>query len=113
MTVLDTESGKVIAAVPIGEGCDGAGFDPETGLAFCSNGGGTLTVVQETSPGKFEVVETVATRSGARTMTIDPKTHSIYLPAAQFGPPPEPTPENPRPRRTIIKDSFVILVVGK
>jgi DNA-binding beta-propeller fold protein YncE len=113
MTVLDTETGKVIATVPIGEGCDGAGFDPETGLAFCSNGEGTLTVVQESSPGKFEVAETVATQIGARTMTIDPKTHNIYLPTAQFAPPPASTPEVPRPRRTMIKDSFIILVVGK
>jgi DNA-binding beta-propeller fold protein YncE len=113
MTVLDIESGKVIATVPIGDGCDGAGFDAETGLAFSSNGEGTLTVVQETSPGTFEVVETVATQSGARTMTIDPKTHNIYLPTAQFGPPPESTPDGSRPRRTVIPDSFVILTVGR
>jgi DNA-binding beta-propeller fold protein YncE len=113
MTVLDTETGKVIATVPIGEGCDGAGFDPETGLAFCSNGEGTLTVVQESSPGKFEVAETATTQIGARTMTIDPKTHNIYLPTAQFSPPAAPTPEVARPRRTVIKDSFCVLVVGK
>ncbi len=113
MTVLDTETGKVIATVPIGEGCDGADFDPETGLAFCSNGEGTLTVVEESSPGKFDVVETVSTQSGARTMTLDPKTHNIYLPTAEFAPPAEPTPEVPRPRSTMIKDSFVVLVVGK
>jgi len=113
MTILDTEAGKVIASVPIGEGVDGNGFDSETGLAFSSNGDGTLTVVRESAPGKFEVAETVATQRGSRTMAIDPKTHKIYVPAAQFGPTPAPTSENPRPRPTIIKDSFVILVVGK
>ena len=113
MTVLDTETGKVIGTVPIGQGCDGVGFDSETGLIFCSNGEGTLTVVQESSPGKFEVAETVNTQTGARTMTIDPKTHDIYLPTAQFAPPAKPTSEVPRPRRTMIKDSFIILVLGK
>jgi DNA-binding beta-propeller fold protein YncE len=113
MTVLDTESGKVIANVPIGERCDGAGFDLVTGLAFSSNGDGTLTVVQETSPGMFEVIETVTTQRGARTMTIDPKAHNIYLPTAEFGPTPPATPENPRPRPAIIKDSFCVLVMGK
>jgi DNA-binding beta-propeller fold protein YncE len=113
MTVLDTESGKLLATVPIGAGCDGAGFDPGTGLAFSSNGEGTLTVVQETSPGKFEVVQTVETQAGARTMAIDPKTHNIYLPTAQFGPAPAPTADVPHPRRTIVSDSFVVLVVGK
>jgi len=112
MTVLDLEAGKVIATVPIGNGCDGAGFDAETGLIFCSNGEGTLTVIKQSSPGRFEVVETVPTQSGARTMTIDPTTHNVFLPTAQFGPPAEPTPEVPRPRRTLIEGSFCVLVVG-
>jgi len=113
MTVLDIETGKVIAAVPIGDGCDGAGFDAGTGSIFCSNGEGTVTVMQQSSPGKFEVVETVPTQRGARTMTIDPTTHNVYLPTAQFAPPTAPTPENPRPRRTVVKDSFCVLVVGR
>ena len=113
MAVLDTESGKVIATVPIGEGVDGNRFDPKTGLAFSSNGDGTLTMVRETSPGKFEVVETVTTQRGSRTMAIDPKTHNIYLPAAQFSPQTASTAEGSRPRPTMIKDSFAVLVVGK
>ncbi len=113
MTVLDTEAGKVITTVPIGEGVDGNGFDPKTGLAFSSNGDGTLTVIRESSPGKFDVVETVTTQRGSRTMAIDPKTHNIYLPTAQFSHQAASTPEEPRPRPTMIKDSFVVLVVGK
>jgi DNA-binding beta-propeller fold protein YncE len=113
MTVLDTVSGKVIATVPIGPGVDGNGYDPGTGFAFSSNGGdGTLTVARESSPGKFEVAETVATERGARTMVVDPKTHRIYLPTARFGPPPAPTEDRPHPRPSILPDSFVILVVG-
>jgi len=113
MTVLDIEAGKVIATVPIGSGCDGAGFDAETGLIFFSNGEGTLTVIQQSSTGEYEVAETISTQGGARTMTIDPTTHYVYLPTAQFAPPAEPTPEGSRPRRTVIKDTFCILVVGK
>ena len=113
MTVLDIETGKVIATVPIGERCDGVGFDQETGLAFSSNGEGTLTVVKESSPGKFEVAETVTTQIGARTMTIDPKTHNVYLSAGQFGPPRGSTPGGSSPQQSTTKDSFIILVVGK
>lgn len=113
MTVLDTQTGKVIAMVPIGEGVDGSGFDPKTGLAFASNGDGTLTVAGETSPGTYEVVETVATQRGSRTMTIDPKTHNVFLPAAQFSPPAAPTGQGAKPRPAMIKDSFAVLVVGK
>jgi YVTN family beta-propeller protein len=114
MTVLDIPTGKVIATVPIGEGTDGAGYDPATGFAFSSNGGdGTLTVVKQTAPGKFEAVETATTQRGARTMTIDPKTHLIYLPTAEFEPAPATAPGGARQRPAMVKDSFVILVVGK
>ena len=113
MTVLDIKTGKVIDAVPIGANVDGNGFDAGTGLAFSSNGDGTLTVARESSSGKFEVVETVTTQRGSRTMAIDPKTHNIYLPAAQFMPPKATTAENPKPRPEMVKDSFEVLVVGK
>ncbi|MGD0281804.1 MAG: YncE family protein [Dissulfurispiraceae bacterium] len=113
MTVLDTEAGKVIAVVPIGQGVDGNGFDSKTGLAFSANGEGTLTVVRESVPGKFEVAETVATQRGARTMAIDTRTHNIYLPVAQFSPQTAPAADGSRPRPTMIKDSFAVLVVGK
>ena len=113
MTVLDTKIGKVIATPPIGANVDGNGFDSGTGLAFSSNGDGTLTVVREASSGKFEVAETVTTQRGSRTMAVDPKTHNIYLPAAQFMPPKAPTAENPKPRPVMVKDSFEVLVVGK
>jgi DNA-binding beta-propeller fold protein YncE len=113
MTVLDTKTGKVIATPPIGANVDGNGFDSGTGLAFSSNGDGTLTVVREASPGKFGVAETVTTQRGSRTMAVDLKTHNIYLPAAQFMPPKAPTAENPKPRPEMVKDSFEVLVVGK
>ena len=113
MTALDPEKCAVVSTIPIGEGVDGNGFDPGTGLIFSANGEGTLTVAKETSKGKYEVLETVPTQKGARTMAVDTKTHKIYLPTAQFGPAPAATPENPRPRPAIIRDTFVILVVGK
>jgi DNA-binding beta-propeller fold protein YncE len=113
MTVLDLNKEKVIATVPIGSGVDGNGFDQKTGLAFSANGEGTLTVVKESAPGKFEVAETVPTQRGSRTMAIDTKTHNIYLPAAEFASAPEPTIGNPKPRPTQIKDTFVVLVIGK
>lgn len=113
MTVLDTRTGEIIATVPIGEGPDGAGYDPGAKLAFSSNGAaGTVTVVREVSPGKFEVAQTVQTQRGARTMALDETTHRLYLPTAQFGPTPAATAATPRPRPAIIKDSFMVLVVG-
>jgi len=113
MVISDTDSGKVIAAVEIGRGPDGAAFDPEKQLAFSANGAdGTLTVVREVSPTEFNVVATVPTARGARTITLDEKTHLIYLPTAKFGPPPAPTADRPRPRPTILPDSFEVIEVA-
>jgi len=113
MAVMDANTGKVVADVPIGGGPDAAGFDPETSLAFSSNGEGTLTVVHQDSADKYSVVANVPTQRGARTMALDPKTHNVFLATAQYGPPPAATTERPNPRPTMLPNSFVILVFGK
>jgi len=114
MIVSDYKAGKVVADVPIGEGPDAAAFDPETQLAFSSNGrDGTVTVVHEDAPDKFTVLENVQTQQSARTMSLNPKTHLMYLPAAEFGKAPEPTKENPRSRPPMVPGSFTIIVLGR
>lgn len=111
MAVTDIAAMKVIATPAIGSGPDAAGFDPGAGLAFSSNGEGTLTIVKPVN-GKYQAVDTVTTVPRARTMTVDEKLHRIYLLAAEFGPPPPPKngkAQRPQP----LPDSFHILVVGK
>ena len=112
MVVMDAATGKVVADVAIGDGTDAAGFDPETKLAFSSNGEGTLTVIHEDSKDKFSVTENVKTQVRARTMALDSKTHKVYLATAQFGPTPAATTAQPRPRAPMIPNTFVILVYG-
>jgi DNA-binding beta-propeller fold protein YncE len=102
MAISDYTSGKYITSIPIGPGVDAAGFDPGTGYAFASSGAdGTLTVVHEDSPDKFTLAESVKTMLGARTMTVDPRTHKVYVVSAKF------TPE-----RKMVPDSFTLLVLG-
>jgi len=113
MGVMDADTGKVVATVPIGRGVDANAFDPGTQLAFSSNGDGTLTVIHEDSPDKFSVLENVETQRAARTMALDPKTHNVFLVTAEFGPAPAATPQMPRPRPTILLNTFVVLVFGR
>lgn len=114
MAVVNADTGKVLATPAIGDGVDATAFDAETGLAFASCGGdGVLTVVKEDSPDKFSVAENVPTQSGARTLALDSKTHNVFVVTAKFGPPPAVTADNPHPRRTILPDSFVVLVLSK
>jgi DNA-binding beta-propeller fold protein YncE len=110
MAVVDSDSGKVVTTIPIGDGVDANAFDPETGFVFASCGEGTLTVAHQDSPDTYTVVENLATQKGARTMALDPKTHTVYLVTAGFGPPPAPTPGDPNPRPSILPDSFTLLI---
>lgn len=112
MAIVDADSGKVLATPPIGDGVDATTFDADTGLGFASCGEGVLTVVKEDSPGKFSA-ENVPTQRGARTLALDSKTHNVFVVTAEFGPPPAATADNPHPRRSIVPNSFVVLVVGK
>ena len=112
MAMLDTETGKVIATVPIGERVDGCAFDDALQLAFASCGDGTTTIAKEETPQKLTVVQTLKTERGARTMTIDSQTHRIYLPSAQFQPPPSPSPGTSPARPTIVPNTLKVLVYG-
>lgn len=112
MTMLDTETGKVITTTPICSGTDGAAFDDTAQLAFASCGDGTTTIAKEETPDKLAVVQTLKTERGARTMAIDPKTHRIYLPTAQLQPAPAPSPGATPARPTIVPNTFKLLVYG-
>ena len=108
MVILNAEDGKIITTLPIGQGVDGAGFNPHTMEAFSSQGDGTLTVIKENSPTSFEVEQNVKTRPGARTMTVDTKTNQVFSITGELTPPP------PGQRRgQMLPDSFSIVVVGK
>jgi DNA-binding beta-propeller fold protein YncE len=113
MAVVDYTNGKVVATVPIGTGVDANRFDPATGLAFSSCGDGTITVAHEDTPDKYTVVQTINTQRGARTMAIDTKNHNVYTVTADLGPPGPPTAEIPRPRPTIIPNTFVLLIYSR
>ncbi|HYM22756.1 MAG TPA: hypothetical protein VEU08_06100 [Vicinamibacterales bacterium] len=104
MAISDPDTGKVIASPAIGAGSDGVTFD--AGMAFSSNGDGTLTAVG-LNGGKYEVLENIATERGARTIAVDTKTHKLYLPTAKTA------PSTGGGRATFIPDTFKVLVVGK
>lgn len=111
MVVLDSETGKLITTVPTGGRVDGAGYDPGLKRAYSSCGEGLLTVVQEENPNSFNVLANVPTQPGARTISVSEKSHRIYLPTAEFGPTPEKTADNQRPRPSLKPGTFTVLVV--
>ncbi len=110
LLIIDAENGKVVDKLPIGDGCDGVAFDEKNKLIFTSNGDGTITVVKEKSANEFKVIETVTTKPGARTIALDEKNHTLFLPAAEYEP---ADPQNPKARRKITPGTFQVLVVKK
>jgi DNA-binding beta-propeller fold protein YncE len=112
MMVVDAATGKIIDALPIGQHSDGAAFDPATGLAFSSNGDGTLTIVGAGEDGRYKVLQNVATKATARTMALDPVTHAVYLAAAETEGFEPATADRPEPRAHIKPDTFMILTVS-
>jgi YVTN family beta-propeller protein len=112
MVISNPATGKVVGTAPIGNGPDGVAFDD--GYAFSANGpDGTITMVGETSPGKFGVVATITTQRLARTIAADQKTHKLYLPAAESGPPAVGKDGKAGKNPSTVPDSFEVVVVGR
>jgi len=117
MVMLSAKDGKILDALPIGNGTDGATFNPATMEAFSSQSDGTLTIVKEKGPSSFAVEQNLETMRGARTLTLDGKTGHVFVISAEFTPPPatpNPPPAGGRPARgQMVPDSFAILMIGK
>src|SRR3954451_15376551 len=109
LVMCDPSSGKVLASVPTGKGADGCAFDEQTGLIFVPCGEGVTTIAKETAEG-LTVIDNVKTERGARTIALDPKTHRIFMPTAQFDPPAPSVASPARPR--IVPNTQKLLVYG-
>ncbi len=110
LVVLNADTGAAVATVPIGERVDATAFDPETKLVLSSCGDGTVAVVRQESADTYSAVETVKTRPNSKTMGLDPKTHRLFIPAAEYKPAAAGTP---RGRPAMVPGSFVVLVFGR
>jgi outer membrane protein assembly factor BamB len=108
MAISDYRAGRVVETVPIGQGVDGAGFDAASGDAFASNIDGTLTVIHQDSPDKYEVVQTLQTQQGSRNMGLDPTNHRVFIVSAKFGPTPAGTRRGP-----VLPGTFSLMVIER
>lgn len=106
LMVIDATNGNIVDKLPIGDGCDGTAFDPSINTVYSSNGEGTLTIIHEESKNKFTVVKDLPTKRGARTISVDVKTHNVYLPTANFG---KQTDASQRP--PMMPGSFQVLIL--
>jgi hypothetical protein len=114
LVVTDADSGRVVATPAIGSGPDACAYDAAMHLVFSPNGrDGTITVLKQLSPDQYEEAATVKTQAGARTMTLDERTHHLFTVTATMLPP-EPGAGGGQPgggqrRRRFAPGSFVVL----
>ena len=114
MVILDSQTGKLIAAPAIGEGADAVAFDPAHQLVFSSNGeSGTMTVLRARAPSAYGAIQILSTKLGARTMAIDASSGTVYTVSAALGPKPPASASNPKRRSSILPDSFIVLVYSR
>ena len=107
LIVMNTDDGKVIADLPIGAGVDATKFDGHQAFASCRDG--KLDVAGENASGKFEIVQTVTTPIGAKTMDVDSVKHKLYLPTFEFEEQKPGATGRPAPK----PGTFMIVVVGQ
>lgn len=109
LVILDSQTGKLVKKMPIGDGCDGVAFNKENNTIYTSNGEGTISVIKENNANNFTALKNIVTQKGARTIAIDQATQLLYLPTANF----DATQKDSRGRPKIVPDTFKVLVVGK
>jgi DNA-binding beta-propeller fold protein YncE len=119
LIVMNADNGKVVASMPIGIGVDGDVFDPATGnvYAACRDSGdgktGATYIFHADSPDKISQVAVVKTIYGARTISLDSKTHHVFLIGTEKNDPVPATAKNPNPRPKPVLSTFQLLEIGK
>lgn len=112
LMVLDSDTGSIVANLPIGGGVDAIALDPAHPRAFVSNGDGTVNIITWTDAAHYRVAETIRTQPGAKTLAYDPVRQRLFLSAAKLGPTSKPTPTEPRPRAPILPGTFSLLIIN-
>jgi DNA-binding beta-propeller fold protein YncE len=107
LVVLNAENGNLVTTLPIDSGCDGVAFNIEKKIIYTSNGEGTITAVQEKDANNFSLLGNYPTKRGARTITLDQKTGTLFLPTAEF----DPNKTNSNRRPMMIPGTFQVLVM--
>jgi len=104
LIVMSADDGKLVASLPIGAGVDATKFD--AGQVFASCRDGQFIVAGEVD-GTYVVQQIVKTPQAARTMDIDPLTHTIYMPTTEY----EVVPAGAKPKAKV--DGFMIVEVSR
>jgi DNA-binding beta-propeller fold protein YncE len=79
LVVMDSDTGKIVASVPIPGDVDDLSFDARRKRIYASCGDGAIAVIRQIDPDRYEAPATIPTVKGARTSLFDPDTGHLYL----------------------------------
>ena len=111
MVVVNSDNGKVITTIQIGDNCDGIAFDSDKGIIFTSNGDGTVTVVKQQNENTYKVIETIQVQKKIKTITLNKTTHQVYVPTADFMDIPEANGEKNKSKPVLKPNTFAVLII--
>ncbi len=84
--VLDTDTGKEVARVPVGGSCDDVYFDAERKRIYSLGGEGFISAVQQNDPNHYTLITNIPTTVGVRTGVFFGTSLYVGVPAAGLEP---------------------------
>lgn len=78
MTVTDTDSGRQLARLKVGEDPDGIMYDSDRRRIFVGNRGGSWTVIAQRGRSTYVRQAPLQVQPYAKTMALDPRTHRVF-----------------------------------
>jgi DNA-binding beta-propeller fold protein YncE len=79
LVVMDSDTGKVVASVPIPGDVDDLSFDARQGRIYASCGEGAIAAIRQIDADRYESLGTIQTVKGARTSIFNPDDGNLYL----------------------------------
>jgi DNA-binding beta-propeller fold protein YncE len=111
LVVVDADSGKIVADLPIGVHIDAEAYDPKSKMIFSANRG-SVTISHQDDKDHYSNIGTLTTWPHANTLALDEVTGKIYLAASQFNDEP-PVSADAKPKSTKLPGTFSVLIYGR
>jgi DNA-binding beta-propeller fold protein YncE len=79
LAIFDLKEHRVTSSIPIGAGPDSVAFDPALHRIYTTGRAGVLAVIHQETPDVYHVLDSIKLHYGAHTLTVDPRTHALYV----------------------------------
>ena len=85
LLVLDPDSGKILAHLPVAGDADDLYYDSAEKRIYVSGGQGAISVIKQEDADHYQALDTIPTAPGARTSLFVPELKQLYLAVPRGG----------------------------